>query len=100
MTADNISGPPEQPGSIRSVTIAGDHVVYTCEVRTLPGSGLRPNDIVWIEFGAYWSEIQGVKTRHDGQWRQCIVLPGNAVTSADVHVRLSPSTKGAPPAFG
>lgn len=98
--SDFSTGPPEQRGSIRSVTIEGDHVVYTCEVRALPGSGLRPNDIVWVEFGAYWSEIQGVNTRHAGQWRQCIVLPGISATAADVHVRLSPSVATAPDGLG
>ena len=82
-------GPPEQRGSVRSVTIEGHHVAYSCEVRTLPGSGLRPGDTVWVEFGAYWTELQGEKTRHGGQWRQCVVLPSKAHTADGVHVRLT-----------
>lgn len=83
-------GPPEQRGSIRSVTLEGDAGAYTCEVRTLPGSGLRPGDYCWVEFGAYWTELNGAKTRHSGQWRRCQVLPGLAGTSAEVHVKLEP----------
>lgn len=85
-----MAGPPEQRGSVRNVTIEGDHVTYMCEVRALPGSGLRVGDICWVEFGAYWTEIGDTKTRHAGQWRECEVLRGPAGTSADVHVRLVP----------
>jgi len=90
-------GPPNQRGSTRNVTIEDDHITYMCEVRTLPGSGLRVGDYCWVEFGACWSEIGGVKTRHPGQWRQCEVLRGPAGTSADVHVRLSPALRAEQP---
>jgi hypothetical protein len=78
---------PTQRGSVRSVTIEGDPVTYQCEVRTLRGQGLRPGDHAWIEFGAYWDGT----TRHAGHWRKCLVLHGQAGTSAEVHVRLLPS---------
>lgn len=83
-------GVPEQRGSIRNVTVAGDPVSYSCEVRTLPGSGLRPGDIVFVEFGAYWSNVRGEPVRHPGHWRRCMVLPNATTTQADVHVRLDP----------
>ena len=79
---------PKERGSIRNVTIAGDPVTYHCEVRTLPGSGLRPGDLVWVEFGAYWTEIQSERAKQRGQWRRCRVLPNAATTQADVHVKL------------
>ena len=83
-------GPPKERGSVRAVTLEGDRRTYHCEVRVSPGSGLQPGAFVWIEFGAVWAEEQGVTTKVRGQWRQCFVLPGNAGTSAEVHVRLSP----------
>lgn len=83
--------PPKERGSIRSVTVESEPGrSFMCEVRTLPKSGLRPGDLVWVEFGAYWMEIQGVNTRQPGTWRQCIVLPNEVSTAEGVHVRLSP----------
>lgn len=97
-TRDFSTSPPPGRGSIRNVTIEGDHVTYMCEVRTLPKSGLRPGDFVWVEFGAYWTEVQGEKIRHRGQWRHCQVLPTGVDTGADVHVRLSQHLRQIPPA--
>lgn len=87
-------GPPRQRGSIRNVTIEGDPRTYMCEVRALPGRGLREGDRCWVEFGAYWVELPGKKIRHAGQWRECQVLRGPAGTSADVHVRPAPLLQG------
>jgi hypothetical protein len=79
---------PLERGSVRNVTIAGDPVSYSCEVRTLPGSGLRPGDLVWVEFGSYWTEVQGEHAKQRGQWRRCKVLANGASTQAGVQVRL------------
>jgi hypothetical protein len=83
---DLIAGLPKEHGSVRNVTIAGDPRAYMCEVRTLPGSGLGHGDIVWVEFGAYWTELRGERTKQRGQWRRCKVLANAASTQADVHV--------------
>jgi hypothetical protein len=83
-----MTGPPKQRGSVRNVTIDGDERTYMCEVRSLPGAGLRVGDYIWVEFGSTWAEIHGEKVRVPGQWRQCQVLRGPAGTSADVHVRV------------
>lgn len=68
---------------------------YFCEV--CAERGLQVGCRVWIEFGVAWAEIQGKKVRVPGQWRLCEILPGPAGTSADVHVRLSPSLKAEQP---
>jgi hypothetical protein len=85
--ASTLEDLPTQRGSMRSVTIEGDLVVYTCEVRTLRGQGLRPGDRVWVEFGSHWEGT----TRRPGHWRKCLVLPGAAGTSAEVHLRVLPT---------
>lgn len=86
--AEPRSAVPKERGSVRNVTIAGDPMTYHCEVRTLAGSGLRPGDLVWVEFGAYWTEIQGERIKQRGQWRRCKVVANEASTQADVHIRL------------
>lgn len=90
-------GPPQERGSVRPVTIEGDADArtYYCEVRSMPTSGLQPNDIVWVELGATFAIVSGRKEKVGGQWRQAIVLPSGNFGSG-VHVRLSPDPKTAP----
>lgn len=96
-----MTGPPKERGSTRPVTIEGDpdQRTYYCEVRALPGSGLKPGDIVWVELGATWAIVGGRQERVGGQWRQAVVMPG-APQGSGVHVRLSPDPSTAPPAAG
>lgn len=89
-------GPPSQRGSVRPITIEGDQVTYMCEVRTLPGMGLRDGDRCWVEFGGVWAEQGGTRVRVAGQWRECVVLRGQAATGADVHVRVLVVNEGKP----
>jgi hypothetical protein len=100
--AERMTGPPKERGSVRPVTIEGDPDgrSYNCEVRTLPGFGLRPGDYVWVEFGATWATVGGRQERVGGQWRQALVLPNKAGMPSDVHLRLSPDPKTAPPELG
>jgi hypothetical protein len=91
---------PKERGSVRPVTIEGDDRSYTCEVRAAGRDGLKPGAIVWVEFGSYWTEERGEKTRHPGQWRQCIVLRSDTNTASGVHVRLSPAAGKTTDAFG
>ncbi|MDP2319591.1 MAG: hypothetical protein Q8O42_09675 [Acidobacteriota bacterium] len=97
-----MTGPPQERGSTRPVTIEGDPDgrTYYCEVRTLPGSGLKPDDIVWIELGATWAIVGGRKERVGGQWRQAVVMQSQSGMPSDVHVRLSPNPATAPPELG
>lgn len=95
-----MTGPPDERGSVRPVSIEGDERTYMCEVRAASRDGLQPGAIVWVEFGATWPEINGGKQKLAGQWRQCIVLPSEAHTASGVHVRLSPSTGSAPSELG
>jgi len=97
-----MTGPPKERGSVRPVTIEGDpdHRTYYCEVRTLPGSGLKPDDIVWVELGATWATFSGRQEKVGGQWRQAIVLPNLGGMPSDVHLRLSPDPSRAPDTLG
>ena len=74
---------------MRNVTVEGDDRTYFCEVRTLPGQGLRVRSHCWIEFGVKWIEHDGGKHKVAGQWQPCVILDGPAGTSADVHVRIA-----------
>lgn len=97
-----MTGPPKERGSTRPVTIDGDPDArtYYVEVRALPGSGLKPDDIVWIEWGATWAIVGGRKERVGGHWRQGIVMKSPTGMPSDVHVRLSPDPATAPPELG
>ena len=92
-----MTGPPKERGRVRPVTIEGDADArtYYPEVRTLPGSGLKPGDIVWLELGATWAYVGGRKEKVGGQWRQAIIVAGPPQGSG-VHLKLSPDPKTAP----
>ena len=55
----------------------------------MPGQGLRPGDVCWIEFGGAWGEQNGETFRVAGVWQRCMVLPSAASTSADVRVKFA-----------
>lgn len=93
----HLTGPPKERGSVRPVTIENEpDKTMMCEVRTMSGSGLRPGDIVWVEFGATWATKGGRQIKIDGQWRQAIVLPSSVATASGVHIRLSPKPSTEP----
>lgn len=51
MTAD-ITGPPDQRGSVRPVTLDSEPgKTFFLEVRAFPKTGLREGAIVWVNFG-------------------------------------------------
>ena len=71
MSARKIPTLPTKRGKMMLVSLDGERGAFKCEVRTLPGSAVLPGDIVWVEFGGFASQRKG--TRHEGQWRPCMV---------------------------
>jgi hypothetical protein len=99
-THDLPTGPPKERGSTRPVTIEGDPDgrTYHCEVRAT--TGLTPGSIVWIELGATFATVALRQEKVGGQWRQAVVMRSPSGMPSDVHVRLSPDPKTAPPDLG
>jgi hypothetical protein len=61
------------------------------------GRSTRPGDYVDVEFGETWATERGRQVRVPGQWRQCQI---ERVVHSELHVRLSPDPKAAPPKAG
>lgn len=84
--------------SVMPVLILPDERVSLARAVRTRGGSTRAGEYVDVEIGATWATRGDVvKERVGGIWHQCLVLRHDGGT---VHVRLSPSGKAAPPAFG
>lgn len=88
---------PARDYSVMPVLLLPDERVSLARaVRTNRGS-TRPGDYVLVEFGATWATDRTGQYKVPGQWRQCVI---EKVVHSELHVRLSPDSKKAPPTLG
>lgn len=89
-----MTGPPKERGSVRYVKFDSEAKGLPREVRTEPGSGLKPGDIVWVKVGGAWTNVDGQREFIGGEFYRCQVSAGKAADS-DVNVVLAPMLRTA-----
>jgi hypothetical protein len=83
--------------SVMPVLCLPDERVALARAVRSRGGSTRAGDYVEIEFGATWATSRGETYKVPGQWRQCVIV---RVVHSEIHVRLSPDPKTAPPELG